>query len=501
MVATLVRAIPDSDINAEITATRAAALPDAAALKDYRAYLLGKQLDPRTPAQRRMFPELNVHDFCDNVCRRVVLTPANRLTIARFDVADDYGKDAAAAIADFLADLGIKNHLARLVIAINVATLRDGDHALALRWVDGHGVRLTREGWWNGETGIWFAYGDDDLPRYVVREWVETGEGRQTRRRVVWWPDRFERYASEDGAAWDAVNDPGDPVIGGKPVPWTVPTRLGEPMRLDGEPIGIPAVHFANQLIPNDGAGATEGVRADSRYGRSLLAGGLLGIQDRINLVQFDYIATSSFTGTQMLWGTGVSPLMDPQTNKPVPYEIVPGTMITDGNGAARFGAFPAGSVEAHDRTIRMLKETAAQNTGLPYVTLAGDWPSGEALQRAEADLAEMVDKLGELLGPAYASAMHKATRLANVFGLAKLEERALIRTVFANAQRSNPLVVASSLEALARVEGVREALRDSGKQPGDIERIIGELREDARERATTAGDALGAMLDRGETE
>lgn len=479
-----VRVDLDSGVNARITEERNAAQPDAVLLKDYRDYLRGIQLDPRTQAQRAMFPELEKHAFCDNVCRRVIVTPANRLTIARFDV--DGAGAATDRIKEYLAKTAMLNRLSAFVTSVNVATVRDGDHAVALRWRDG-ATRYIREKWWNGEEGIFVAYDDDGMPLYAVKEWTETQDARQVRRRVVWYPERIERYASEDGQAWQMFNLPSDPYQGGQPVPWVTP---------DGEPIGIMLVHFANQIVPNDGAGGTGGVRADSRYGMSLLAGGVLGIQDRINLIHFDIVSTSSFTGTQMLWATGVTLPIDPVTKLPTPYRVVPGSVVTSGEKDSHFGSFPAGNVDAHEKALGIQKQAVAEATGLPYVALTGQTPSGEALMHMEADLAEVVDKIGEVMGPGYASLMHKDTRLANIFGKADLDETLRIETVFTPSQRSNPLAVANQLVQLMQVEGRRETLKDIGKQPDDIERIVKEVEGEQRQATENTARAFNAGAD-----
>ena len=485
----LVRASPATDLMDRIAAERAAALPDAALVRDYRAYLLGKQLDPRTVRQRALFPELEAHAFCDNVCRRVVLTPANRLTLARFDVE---GEGATTeAVKAFLDDLGMRNRLNALVTAINAATLRDGDHAVALRWKDS-AVRLIREKWWDGYEGVFVRYDDDDRADYAVKEWAEVADGRIIQRRVVQFPDRFERYASEDGQRWMMVNLPEDGVPDGSPVPYTVPDRNGV-SQPDGEPLGIPLVHFSNQLVPNDGAGGSDGVRADSRYGQSILGGGVLGIQDRINLVNFDITSTSSFTGTQMLWATGVELPIDPDTKLPIDFAVIPGAFVTSSKDNARFGAFPAGGIATHEAALRILKESVAQATGLPYVMLTGQVPSGEALMRMEADLGEMVDKLGELFGPAYAALAHKATRLGNAYGKAGLDEDLRITAAFAPSQRSNPLAIAQQLGYLIEAEGRREALKDFGKNPDEVERIMADLAEEGAARSELTARAFNA--------
>jgi hypothetical protein len=488
-----------------IAEERAAAQPEATLLKTYRAYARGWHNDPRTTAQKDMLPELNLNRFCDNVCKLIVQTPANRLTIARFDT--DAPKRAGKAILEFIRHVALINNLPNFAAAVNVATLRDGDHAVGLRWrTNPHGaagdwgsVRLIREAWWNGEQGVFISYDDDDQPRYAVKEW---GLGANLRRNV-YYPDRIERFLGDHSGNWYAVNYDSDPVQGGRPVPW---------LDLDGNPLGIPFVHFANRLLPNDGPGGIPVARGatattvaasdawwwrggatsataqpDSRYGVSELDGGILGLQDHLNMSWWDLKAAEVFTGTQMLWGSGIAERKD-ATGNTIPYPVIPGGMITTTDPNGRFGHFPAGDLSQLRNAIADRKRAISLATRIPLNYIAGDWPSGEALQWSEVDFAEKVDKFGEVMGPAYASLMHKATRLANAFGRAGLDESVPITTVFTPSQRVNPLMIADSLVKVAGVFGVREAARQAGMQPADIERILGELEQDRQ--------ASAAMLD-----
>lgn len=262
----------------------------------------------------------------------------------------------------------------------------------------------------------------------------------------------------------------------------------------DGGPLGLPFVHFANRLLPNDGPGGARARSADSRYGVSALAGGVVAAQDRLNLIHWDILTSSGFTGSQMLWGTGVTPPRNQETGKVEPYQIVPGAIITDGSKDARFGTFPPGQITAHERALQVTKEAVAQIAELPLVFIMTEAPSGEALMRGEAGLAEKVDKLGEATGPTWASLQHKGTRLANTFANAELDEQARIATVFTAAQRINLVGVADAVAKLAAVFGVREAARQAGLQPSDIERIVDELAEDDAAFDRAAGGAAATL-------
>jgi hypothetical protein len=116
----------------------------------------------------------------------------------------------------------------------------------------------------------------------------------------------------------------------------------------------------------------------------------------------------------------------------------------------------------------------------VPQHLIAGDWPSGEALLRAEGPLADRAEALIRVVGPSWASVAHKATRLANTFGRAALNEQLLISSVFAPAERRDPLTRAQIATAEAPFVSRRETLRTLGRSPADIERIIAELKDEA---------------------
>jgi hypothetical protein len=469
-----------------IAEERAAAQPEAALLKTYRNYTLGYQIDTRTQAQREMFEELNKNAFCINLCKLIVQTTANRLSIARFDL--DGPETVVGSLEDFVARLTLLNDLPNLAAEVTIATLRDGDHAVSLKW-SGDTVRLIGEPWWNGEQGIYVAYEDDGNPRYAVREWPDG----TTVRRNVYYPDRIERFVSQQGGTWQAINLASDDASGGQPVRW---------VDAEGGPLGIPVVHFANRLLPRHGAGGTVapssltpttttppagGTR--SRYGVSELAGGIIGLQDQRNFSEWNRVAAETFTGAQMLWGSGLAERKDEQ-GKTIPYPVVPGGMITSSSPDARFGHFPAGSLKEILDSIRHINETVSILTRIPIYVFTGDPPSGEALQRAEVDFAEKVDKLGEVLGPRWGSLLHKATRVENAYAAPRpfIDEDVPIRTVFSPSQRINAFAVATQVVAIAGVFGDRQAARWLGMQPADIAEYRKELEEDRQ--------ASAAMLD-----
>lgn len=472
-------------IHDQIQAERKAALPEAAQVRDFRDYARGRQRGTLTPGQQRILRGLLGNLFCDNVCKRVLQELRNRLRLARFEVAGN--GQPAEAIGTYLETLWTLNQIPALSGAAHWAMLRDGNHAVGLAWQGDQGGRviLMRERWWNGKSGIFVAYDGQGRPTYAVKDWKE---GTQ-QRRTIWFPERIERYAMA-GKGWNFYALPSDP--GGVnrqpgPVPWTI---NGE---RDGEPLGIPIVHFANIQVPNDGnEGTTE---PDPFYGMSELDGGLLGLQDEVNDLHRDISAAARFAGYQMLYGTGITPSLDPATGRQVTrFFVEPGAFFEEPNPNAKFGVLPPGSLAELERALSIKLQAVGRHASVPMHLVSGDWPSGEALLRAEMPLIDKVETIGASVGPAWASVAHKATRLANAYGRAGLDESLLIASVFASVARRDPLTLALVAEKFAPFVSKAETLRTLGHGPKDIERILQEMEEEAR-RFNPQGEAELALL------
>jgi hypothetical protein len=458
----------DLSIHSQIEAERKAAQPDAAMVSRFRAYARGRHRSTLTAGAARILRGLLGNLFADNICGMVLDQVAARLTLARFAVEGDRATAAAAAdVETALRELWTTAQIPALAGAAHYATLRDGNHAIALAWEDGR-VRLARERWWNGKSGIFVAYDGGERPAYAVKDWEDTIGLRRT----VWYEDRIERYLAQ-GDGWRPYRLPDDGDVW--PVPW---------VDRAGQPLGIPVVHLACRERPNDGDQKGDAAPA---YGVSILDGGVLGLQDEINDVHRDISAAARFAGYQMLWGTGVTPQRDSEGHE-VPLIVEPGAFFRDENADAAFGTLPAGSLAELERTLTIKLQAVSRQTAVPQHLIAGQWPSGEALLRAERPLTDRCEALIRVIGPAWSSVAHKATLLLNTFGGLQLDPSLLITSVFAPAERRDPLTRAQIAAAEAPFVSRRETLRTLGRSPAEIERILAELKEEA---ATTVPLAL----------
>jgi hypothetical protein len=452
--------INDSNsIHTQITEDRKAAFPEATLLKVFRRYYRGRQNATYTPAQNALLRGVIANRKADNLCKKVVNETANRLELVRFNVAD-------SRVNDFLAALYIKNQMADLSGDIHVATLRDGNFCLALNWdMEAGRVTLHKERWWNGEDGIFVAYSDTNKVEYVVKDWTERNNRK---RRVIWWPDRIERYILA-GEGFQPFMLPEDTAW---PVAWVKP---------DGEPLGIPIVHFSN------------GSDNDSTYGASLLDGGVLGLQDDVNDAQTNITSTARLTGAQMMYATGITLEVDELSGTEKTLKVGPGAVFTSENEAASFGAIPAGDLSQLEKAYMVKLQAIARMTNTPlHLITGGNWPSGEALLQAQMPLIKQVETLAKTVGPAWATLAHRATQLANAFGKAGLDEESLIQAVFAPADKKDPLTQSAVAEKIAPFVSKKEVLRTLGYGPQAIDQILQELLEESTQaHLLSVGDSI----------
>jgi hypothetical protein len=441
-------------IHDRIEEDRKRALPEATKIKYFRDYARGRQRGTLTPYQMHIMRGLLTHKFCDNICKKVLAELRNRLKLARFDAGDD-------KLVEFLRDFWVKNKVPRVASSVHWAALRDGNTAVGLKWTDR--VVLTRERWWNGRYGFFMAYDDDDEPTYAVRDW----KTRDNLFRTIWFPDHIERY-TQNGKGWAQRRVEGDP-------------EKGWPQWIDkqGQPLGIPFVHFANLQVPNDGTGDDTSDEPDAHYGLSELDGGVLGLQDEINDVHRDMTAGGRFAGFPMMKGTGITPPKNPDgsPNTTLKFKPEPGAFFTDTNKDANFDMIQPGSLQELERLLNVKLQAVSRQSGIPMHLISGDWPSGEALLRSEMPMIDKVESIGTSFGPAWSTTAFKAVRIQNTFGGTSLDEASLITAVFEAASKRDPLTQAIVAEKHAPFVSVRETLRILGKSEQEATKILNEMK------------------------
>lgn len=389
-----------------ITERRADESGDIDRLAIYRDYASGRHVDPTSVEQRKLLQRQNDHDVADNVCQLILNTTASRLHLERWSVDPVSSEGPRDQVQAFLDRLALVNRLGRLQHETHFAQLRDGNAVISLGWNNQRkSVRLARETWWDGTDGVFIAYTADGDPEWAVKEFTDRDPLKPTTmitRRTIYFPDRICRYVEQGG--WREYVTPTQPAVSS----W---------LKKDDAPLGIPFVHFPNGSSVSD-----------SWYGQSDLVG-LIGLQDDLNMLQHDLSAAALHAGFQMLWGTGIPPSTR--------LKVAPGGMMRTDAPEARFGTFPPGDMSRLAEVHAYKRQTMSINSGTPlHVITGGDWPSGEAILRAETPLVDKVERLASVAGPQWTLVAHRATEMTNTFSNAHLDEAIPITSVFAAPER-----------------------------------------------------------------
>lgn len=485
------------DLMEQIERDRAVALPDAAKLGDFRDYARGTQSIDLTPGERRIIKNSLQHNYSDNLCKAALQALTNPLRILRFDVDDndvpqqqqqtpaistngngatpppEPPKTPAEIKSEWIERAVILNNLPTLQKLVHWSMCRDGDHAVAVSWYVAPGQKpqdgralFQRESFWNGVQGVWPAYDDNDRVDYWVKEW-NTDDGL---RRTVWWPDRIERYIQyQQGTDWQPF------ILDSDNRQWPVPWIDSK-----GQPLNPPLVHFANVQMPNDGRGdATDAAEPDSRYGMSELDGGVLGIQDSVNRIHLDILSSANFAGFPMLALLGFRAQLD-ANGVEAPYVIEPGAVIRSDDPASRVERIQPGSLAETERALMIELQSFSRATTIPiHKLITSDEMSGVSRILSMLDYFEKLEAIAAATAPQWASLMHKATRLANTFGKAGLDETLHITTVFAPVIRYDPLTQSQIATAIAPFVSEREVLRLLNYTPSEQDKIMDEKDDD----------------------
>jgi hypothetical protein len=478
----------DDELHKSIEREREAALPEASLVRKYRAYARGNQPIKLTPAERECVAGILGNRFCDNIVAKVLSTVSTRLRFARWTF--DAGSEAVTKSAlDALTSVRQKNNLLGLAHQVHWSMLRDGDCALMVSWKNGEGAKsgravLTREPFWDGQTGVFIAYDTDGQISYTVKDWYEA-DG--TLRRNLYYPGSIYKYFRKANSdTWEPFYDSPESEW---PIPW---------LDASGQPIGVPFVHFANPLFPNDGEVADDdgeipslGIKSATEqstakpssffnpsYGVSECASGLLGQQDHLNATHFDIAGARRFTAFQMYYATGVDGVEEVTqpdgTTKEVPIKIKvqPGAFHTFTAPDSSVGTLPAAELTPLIESVEVTLRAVSRGSDVPMHTFTGQWPSGSAIYQSEAPLNFKVEKIADAISSAWGSVGFWCLKLDNIFGTGRWDLSRMVGTEFGSVARLDPITLADYANAIAEHISEAEYLRLVGYDEGEITTI-----------------------------
>lgn len=376
---------PDQPIHEQLEALRTDA--DCTVPLDVRDYYDGEQIAVATPDQMLALGDRAIRPYIENQLKRCTDVLASRLLFRRYICEDS---DTVHAYLDTFAT---KNQMTEQVVTNTVRVLVDGNNAVSLSWNKDDGrPMLHQERWWDGTEGMYVEVSDTGVAEWAVKEWMQRDKSQ---RRTVYLPDRILRFVRVAGG-WQEYSD--EAVVA-----WT---RNGQP---DGEPLGVPVVHFGNT------------VTSDSFYGQSTLYP-LMGLQDSLNGSLFDISAAGATNAFGIYTATGVD-----ENNTSL--SVGPGRLWKAQAVDAKFGLLNGSDMTPILDGYKATRAAIANQFPVAeHLIAGGQFPSGLALIKAESPMVGHVKLLGETFAPSWVLMAHRATEMANTFGGAGLNEDALIQ-------------------------------------------------------------------------
>lgn len=396
-------------------------------VRTYREYAEGDQISFATEKQRRILNQAhsnhgNLHDFTDNYCAVILDTTLDRIKLAAVE-----GDTEAAS--DWAADLLKRNRMDALQVDVHEASLRDGNTFLMVdAQEDASGnrsVRFTHEPAYDGSYGTLVHYETSvsKEPSWAVKVWRISDEKiADTARINVYYPNRIERWVGDKSGAVVPFAGDGKPEVQA----WTMNGQA------NGEPIGVPFVHFRNRGSTSQNIGLSE-------------LENVVPLQDLLNRTLYDMAAASTLTAF------GVRVMIGAQA----PDSVEPGMILSiypqDANGrplanlsdtlvnwlsTIRLEQFEQGNLEPYIKQAQWVKSEMFSITNTPSDDTISAQSSGEARKQSEVKLLGKVKRFCVRNGNSWEDALTLGARVAKAF-----TQDAAPESAFWNAKWENPQV------------------------------------------------------------
>jgi hypothetical protein len=367
----------------------------------YRRYYDGEHEMKLTTEMKLMFriSDDQAQEFNDNYCQMIVDKKVDRMTVSAVSGDSDEGTAWSAGLLN-------QNRFDALQHDVNRAKIRDGESFVMVSWDnDSEFARFTHELAWDDDYGCIAIY---DRARQnvlaVAKVWYE-GEEQAVN---LYWPDKAEKLIAVEVTEKDeAGNDVTRMILQAReelPVEWQ--------MR-DGEPVGVPFVHFRNMQQSQSDGGVSE-IKT------------IIPLNDALNRTLMSMVMTSELTAFGVRIAKGFLP----------DAKIAPGIWVAFGYGkanadgsyepppdAAELGAMDAymmeqGEITAFIGQAGWLIDQIGTISGTPLPSsMGGDSQSGEALKQRESALLAKVKQDQTTTGNSWEDVLGLAARVQMAFG------------------------------------------------------------------------------------
>ena len=428
----------------------------------------------------RSLEYLGLHEenkFRMNICRMVVTSVLDELNLVGIDTGEE---GEVRPLSEWASAVLNANRVDSLQKDVHVTALRDRESFVIVDWDSENGrprftwmpryTSLSADQDDGDEMGCYMIYPDDDYtqpPQAAVKRWVELIPNgpmyTQRRRMTVYYPNRIERFAF--GAGWQQyTTNPDDEW----PIIWT------ETGKLDGKPLGIPVIHFKNS-----------GLRPE--------AWDAIPMQDAVNKLLIDILASADLTGFRILFASGFIPTSD---GKPLASDnsnmanISPGQFIGTTKENARLTAIDGSSPVPLTEVLTTIIQHTAHITSTPPGRFSSEIQSGDSQKEQNKPFYAKVEDRRVLFGNAWEDVMNMARKLENIWGAKTLDTALVFTSLWKHSYTFDELVIKKNL-------GVpqEQIWREMGYTPKEIESMKMMDEYQARKAAQDASIQASKMM------
>ena len=365
------------------------------ALRDYYDGAQGAQVTERL---REFMPSLaKGFEFKINVVSTIIQAITEHLNVKAWDSKN-------ATLSDWAEDVWEANEMEAKQDDVHENVLVDGEYFVLVSWSEEKGMAewTPTRAYTSPEVGgdgygcrMVYTQNDVNQPAlYAIKRWSETdARGHIVEYKTVYYADRIEKYFRDGTLEWLRRPSPD----GEWPTPW---------VDENGEPLGIPVIHFTNKSEESE----IEDV---------------LAIQDAVNKSAIDTLISSDLTAFRIYIALGWIPTTDGQPPKEDGSNwasIEPGKLYgtTRNKSEADFKA-----IEPPEETVNGLSTLTQQfiiwgalTTGTPVnrVITTKLIASDETLKQQEKPLENKVALRRALFGSKWKSCMNLSRKLHNLY-------------------------------------------------------------------------------------
>lgn len=371
--------------------------------------------------------------YAENYCETIVDAKADALKVRGFDSNDE-------SLKEFAKELWQENRMDAGQKRVHQGAVKLGDYFVIVEPGDSPKICPNRP------QNVKVVY-DSDEPLYAVKLWntQRTAKNDVIRRMNIYWPDSVSKWYSHSstGSVWAPFTEKEDE---GNVSFWTMD---GTP---DGEPIGIPVVHFANKPNPF--------------YGLTKLQG-VIPQQDALNksLIDLFWVMDAQGWPQQYVTGTGSNGVIKRH----------PGSLWEVESELAKVGQLDAADPEKAIFAIEsQIKRMASRsNTPLHLMLAGGNLPSGETLKTSESGQIREGEDFQTYNGNKWEDVVYIARRIHNAFNDGdEIDEDAVLSCEWDEIETRNE-VDEANVAVLKQTLGVSQdtILTELGYDPAEEER------------------------------